>query len=210
MKKAFLLALMFVAFAPIYSSAQEGGAFVGSVGLGLTSAQGDFGNSDFLAAGSGFGIEAQVRYYLFSGFGFGPLVNYMRFGSSYRADAGDLSYNFSQLGGVARLNLFGLSNGAVFINGGGGVFTPKAHYYAPDNSIDITSDESGNFFFGGLGLSSFPQRKVTYEFEIRYNIGTSSEPYAIDATHQSDAWDFIYAGVRLSFASKGKEAPPKY
>jgi Outer membrane protein beta-barrel domain len=210
MKKAVLFGLALVVTMAIQSPAQQAGALVGSIGLGLTAAQGDFANSDLLAAGSGFGIEAQARYYLFSGFGFGPMINYMRFGSSYESDGGEVSYNFSQLGGMARLNLFGLSNGAVFVNGGGGIFKPNAHFYSPDNPTDVSADKSGNFFFGGLGLTSYPTRRVIYEFEIRYNIGSSPDPFALDATRQSDVWDFIYAGVRLSFASKGQSEPPKY
>jgi len=210
MKKAVLFGLIMVAILPIQSKAQQGGALVGSLGLGLTSAQGDFASSDFLDAGNGFGIEAQFRYYLFSGFGVGPMVNYVRFGSPYESDLGNLSYNFSQIGAVARLNLFGLSSGAIFLNGGGGIFKPNAHYYAADNSSDVTAEDAGNFFFGGLGLTSFPNRKVAYEFEIRYNVGTTPDPFELDTIHKSDVWDFLYVGIRLSYASKGKDAPPKY
>ncbi|OGC90481.1 MAG: hypothetical protein A2W25_07240 [candidate division Zixibacteria bacterium RBG_16_53_22] len=210
MKKAVVFGLVLVAFLSTQSPAQQGGALVGSLGLGLTSAQGDFASSDLLAAGSGFGVEGQLRYYLFGGFGIGPMVNYMRFGSSYDSELGRISYNFNQFGGVARLNLFGVSQGALFINGGGGIFKPNIHYYAPEVTIDTSAEKSGTFFFGGLGLTSIPSRKVTYEFEIRYSVGRSDSEYALDATHKSDAWDFIYAGVRLSFASKGKDAPPKY
>lgn len=210
MKKAVLLGLVLVAILPFQSSAQQGGALVGSAGLGLTSAQGDFANSDIFAAGSGFGIEGQLRYYLFDGFGIGALVNYMRFGSSYYSELGRTSFNFSQIGGVARLNFAGISGGSLFINGGGGIFKPNSHYYAPENSVDITAEESGNFFFGGIGLASVPTRKVVYEFELRYNVGKVSEEFALDATHRSDAFDFIYAGVRLSFSSKGENDPPKY
>jgi hypothetical protein len=210
MKKAVLLGLLLVAILPIQSPAQQGGALVGSVGMGFTSAQGDFASTDIFAAGSGFGIEGQLRYYLLGGFGIGPLVNYMRFGSSLFSELGRTSYNFSQIGGVARLNLIRLSGGTFFVNGGGGMFTPTTHYYAPDNSTDVMADKSGNFFFGGLGLASTPDRKVIYEFEIRYNVGTTSEPFALDATHETDKFDFIFAGARLSFASKGKDAPPKY
>jgi hypothetical protein len=207
MKKVVLISLALVAILPLYSFAQQGGALVGSLGLGLTSAQGDFAAADLAAAGGGFGVEGQLRFYLFNGFGVGPMVNYMRFGSSYSTTQGRLSYNFNQVGGVARLNLIRLSSGALFLNGGGGIFTPNAHYYSPDNTIDEPAEESGNFFFGGIGLTSFPDRKVTYELEIRYSVGTAEATYG-EIT--SDVWDFIYANVKISFASKGKDAPPKY
>jgi hypothetical protein len=208
MKKAVLFAILTVVILPVYSSAQQGGALVGSFGIGLTAAQGDFASTDFLAAGSGFGAEVQIRYYPINGFGLGPMANYMRFGSSYQSENGRVSYNFSQVGGVARLNLIPFSSGSIFVNGGGGIFTPNAHYYEPDNPVDQSADESGTFFFGGLGLSSFTDRKVTYEFEVRFSSGRTD--LELDNGITSDAFDFVYVGMRLSFASKGKESPPRY
>jgi hypothetical protein len=132
----------------------------------------------------------------------------MRFGSTYSTIKGRPSYNFSQLGGTGRLNLFGVGSGSLFIYGGGGVFTPNAHFYVPDNSVDEPADKSGTFFFGGLGLVSRPNQKVLYELEMRYNAGRAD--YTLDNGNFSNVWDFIYVGVKLGFASKGKEAPPKY
>jgi len=190
------------------SSAQEGGAFVGSLGFGLTAAQSDFASSTTgFSGGSGFGMEADLQFYLWRGFSIGGLVNYMRFGSSYQSDRGRLSFNFSQLGGFAKMNFIGLSNGVIYLTGGGGTFTPSAHYYIPDNSIDEAATESGYFGYGGIGLSSRTAFRMIYEFEIRYNYARAD--YPLDSL-SSNVWDFIYAGVKLSFASKGKEAPPRY
>ncbi len=213
MKKALLLIVLLLTITPIYASAQQAGAFVGSLGLGLPSAQGDFSDPKFLAAGSGFGFEGEVRYYLFNGFGIGVMGNWLRFGTTISSATGRLSYNFSQLGGTARLNLISLSDGAIFINGGGGTFKPNAHYYVPDHSIDITSPNRGYFGFAGIGLTSSPYLKTLYELEIRYNMGRAditSADYGLPGNMSTNAWDFLYVGVKLSFASKGKDAPPKY
>jgi hypothetical protein len=207
MKKAIFLITTLAIILPAGAMAQQGGALVGALGLGFASAQGDFAATDLAAAGSGFGFEAQIRYYPFSGFGLGPMANYVRFGSSLPSAEGRVSYNFAQLGGVARLNMFGIPSGSFFINGGGGIFTPNVHYYVPEESIDRAAEESGNFFFGGIGIASYPDRKVSYELEIRYSVGTADYEFQNMST---SAWDFIYAGVKISFASKGKEAPPRY
>jgi hypothetical protein len=209
MKKALMLVALFVAITPIYSSAQEAGTFVGSLGLGVPSAMGDFGNSDFYAAGSGFGFEGELRYYLIDGFAIGAIGNWMRFGTSISGPSGRLSYNFSQLGGAARLNLIPISGGAIFVNGGGGIFKPTAHYYIPDRSVDITGKKSGTFVFAGIGLTSPTDQKTIYEFELRYNMGRDDinrKDIGLPNTTNSNAWDFIYLGVKLSFASKGKSA----
>lgn len=208
MKKTALLIVAMIALLPVCSFAQQGGAFVGAMGLGLTAAQGDFSNSLFFSAGGGFGFEGELRFYLFDGFAIGGMVNYMRFGSTYVSSQGRTSYNFSQLGGTGRLNLIGLSSGSIFINGGGGIFTPNVHYYVPDNSVDESAEKSGYFAFGGLGLISHSDRKVVYELELRYNMGRAD--FTLDNGNISNVWDFIYAGVKIGFASKGKDAPPKY
>ncbi len=213
MKKALLLIALCVAVTPIYLSAQESGTFVGSLGLGLNSAMGDFSSSDFYNAGSGFGMEAELRFYPINGFAIGGMVNYMRFGSNISNLNGRLSYNFNQIGGTARLNLIPLSNGAIFIYGGGGIFTPNAHYYVPDASTDIASDNSGTFGFGGIGLTSRTHERTMYELEFRYNLGRddfTNASFIPANTVTSNAFDFFYVGVKLSFASKGHEPAPKY
>jgi hypothetical protein len=210
MKKALLLIALLVAVTPIYSSAQEAGTFVGSLGFGMPSAIGDFGNSDFYAAGSGFGFEGELRYYLINGFAIGALGNYMRFGTSISSLSGRLSYNFSQIGGTARLNLIPISSGAIFVNGGAGMFKPTAHYYVPDASVDITGKKSGTFAFAGIGLTSPTDQKTLYELEIRYNMGRDDinrKDFGLTGNTNSNVWDFIYFGVKLSFASKGKSSP---
>ncbi len=190
------------------SNAQSGGTFVGSLGIGLTAAQGDFSDNVVgYYAGSGFGMEGGLQYYLLRGFSIGGFVNYMRFGSTYPTPQGRLSFAFSQIGGQAKLNLFGISDGVLFVTGGGGMFTPSAHYYIPENSYNVAGDTTGTFVFGGLGLSSRTDRKMIYEFEIKYNIGRAG--YTLETT-ESNVWDFIYAGIKISFASKGKEAPPRF
>jgi hypothetical protein len=213
MKKALMLIVLLVAITPIYSSAQQSGTFVGALGIGLPTAQGDFGSASFLSAGSGFGFEGEIRYYLLNGFAIGALGNWMRFGSSVSTLNGRVSYNFDQIGGSARLNLIPLSNGTIFINGGGGIFTPNAHFYVPDASSDITGPKRGYFGFGGIGISSPTNMKTLYELELRYNMGradVSSSDFGLSGNFKTNSWDFIYLGVKLSFASKGKDAAPRY
>ena len=190
------------------SNAQRGGAFVGSLGMGFTAAQGDFADNTIgFSAGSGFGVEGGMQYYLWSGFSIGGFVNLMRFGSTYETEEGRLSFAYSQLGGQAKMNFFDVSDGVLYLVGGGGLFTPSAHYYVPDNSYDEPGAESGTFAFGGLGLSSRTDRKIIYEFEVRYNMARAD--YTLDTT-TSNVWDFIYAGIKISFASKGKDTPPRF
>lgn len=208
MGKLLSAAILILVFVPVLVSAQAGGAFVGSLGLGVTSAQGDFADPVYgFSGGSGIGLEGELRFYPWGGFGIGGFVNYMRFGSSHETAEGRLSFNYSQLGGLAKMNFVHLSNGAIYLTGGGGVFTPSAHYYVPDNSRDEVGAESGYFGFGGLGLVSITNRRVLYELEFRYNIARAD--YTLDDI-TSNVWDFIYVGVKLSFASKGKAAPPRY
>ena len=59
MKKALIVILLLSVIIPVSAFAQKNGSFVGSLGLGLTSAQGDFASSDFFSAGSGFGMGAE-------------------------------------------------------------------------------------------------------------------------------------------------------
>lgn len=207
--RSVLLALILAIIAtPAFLSAQEGGAFVGSLGMGITAAQGDFADDVYgFSAGSGFGMEGELSYYLWGGFGIGGFINLMRFGSSYETSQGRLSFNYSQMGGLTKMNFIGLSRGTIYLMGGGGIFTPGAHYYVPDNSVDVTGDESGYFGFGGIGLKSFTDRRILYELEFRYNIARAD--HTLDEI-TSNVWDFAYIGMKISFATKGKEAPPRY
>lgn len=206
--RSVLLALILTIIAtPAFLSAQEGGAFVGSLGMGITAAQGDFADDVYgFSAGSGFGMEGELSFYLWGGFGIGGFVNYMRFGSSYEASQGRLSFNYSQMGGLTKMNFIGLSRGTIYLMGGGGVFTPSAHYYVPDNSVDVTGAERGYFGFGGIGLKSFTDRRILYELEFRYNVARAD--HTLDEI-TSNVWDFAYIGVKISFSTKGKEAPPR-
>lgn len=200
--------MTFVIFFPSAPQAQQGGSLVGSLGLGLTAAQGDFADEiEGYAASSGFGIEAELRYYLFGGFSIGGNINYMRFGSSYSSTQGRLSYNFSQMGGIAKMNFFNISGGKLYLTGGAGVFTPKAHYYSPGNSFTVTGDESGEYYFGGIGLISKTSMKALYEIEARYNIARADNNLGLV---NSDVWDFIYVGLKISFSTKGMDQPPRY
>jgi len=207
MKKAVLLILLSVILIPVCASAQQNGAFVGAIGLGLTAAQGDFADSRYFDAGSGFSVGGELRYYLVDGFALGGMAVYNRFGSSYSNIRGRTSFNFTQLGGLVRMNFIRVGGGSIFLTGGGGIFTPNAHFYVPENPVDQSADKSGTFFFGGLGISSITNRKVIYDVEVKYNIGR--DDFTLD-NRTSNVWDFIYFGMKISFASKGKDAPPKY
>jgi hypothetical protein len=208
MRKCLFAAILTVILVPVLVSAQEGGAFVGSLGLGITSAQGDFSDPVYgFSGGTGVGLEGELRFYPWGGFGIGGFANYMRFGSSHETAEGRLSFNYSQMGGLAKMNFIPLSNGAIYLTGGGGVFTPSAHYYIPDNSTDEVGADRGYFGFGGVGLVSITNRRILYELEFRYNIARAD--YTLDDIY-SNVWDFVYVGIKLSFASKGRPAPPRY
>lgn len=202
------LLVVLIAF-PSVLLAQEGGSLVGSLGLGLGAAQGDF-SDEYMghAANTGFGIEAELRYYLLGGFAVGGNINYLRFASSFESDEGRVSYNFSQVGGLAKMNLFDVAEGKLYLTGGGGVFTPSVHYYVPGNSFSRSGDESGTYFFGGFGLISQTNRQAMYELEFRYNIAKAT--HTIENISSSDVWDFIYIGVKVSFSTKGLGSPPRY
>ncbi len=203
--RSILMALIFTI--PVSLYAQEEGAFVGSLGLGITAAQGEFADSDLLAAGGGFGFGAEFRYYNLDGYAVGLFVNYNRFGSSYSSSEGRPSFNFSQLGALWRMDLGDVSDGRVYFTWGGGVFNPNTHFYVPDNSVDRSGDNMGGFGFAGLGLSSTTDRLIMYELEFKYNLCYAE--YILDEIEYND-FNFIYMGVKLSYASKGKEAPPRY
>ena len=208
MRSILLVLILAVLATPALLSAQEGGAFVGSMGIGITAAQDDFADDVYgFSAGSGFGMEGELSFYPFGGFGIGGFVNYLRFGSSHETSQGRMTFNYSQMGGLAKMNFIGLSRGTIYLMGGGGVFTPSAHYYVPDNSRDVAGDERGYFGFGGIGLKSYTDRRIIYELEARYNVARAD--YTLDEI-TSNVWDFVYIGVKVSFASKGKEGPPRY
>lgn len=208
MRRILLILLVAVVAFPSSLLAQSGGSLVGSVGLGLTAAQGDFADESIgYGATSGFGIEAELRYYIFGGFAIGGNINYMRFGSSYESPQGRISYNFSQMGGIAKMNFISISKGKLYLTGGGGIFTPNAHFYSPGNSFSLAGDESGTYYFGGVGLISQTDMKALYEFEIRYNYARAENDLGFSI---SDVWDFIYVGLKLSFSTKGMKPPPRY
>ena len=209
MRKLFLLSLILIAALFINSPAQQSGAFVASMGIGITSAQGDFSDPLFLNAGSGSGIGGQLAFYPINGFGLGGFIHYMRFGSAYDSPLGRLSYNFTQLGGIAKLNLVPISGGTLYLTGGGGIFTPNAHYYIPDASFDMTGDR-GFFGFGGLGISSDTHSKVMYELEMRYNLSDADFVLEEQDAISVNRFDFIYVGVKLSLSSKGRPTPPRF
>lgn len=211
MRKLLLALFIMVLAFPSALLAQKSGSLVGSLGIGLEAAQGDFADQAVgYAANSGFGIEAELRYYLFGGFAIGGNINYNRFASSYESTQGRVSYNFSQAGGLAKMNLFSISDGKLYLTGGGGVFTPHVHYYSQDNSFSRAGDESGTYYFGGIGLISKTSMKALYEFEARYNIARAKNTGHVLGNVNSDVWDFIYIGMKLSFSTKGKDQPPKY
>lgn len=206
-KISMALVIVVISFYGI-ADAQPGGSLVGSLGMGITSAQSDFADNVIgFSGGSGFGIEAGLQFYLWGGFSVGGFINYMRFGSSYSSTRGRLSFDYSQMGGKGKMNLIRLSDGVIYLTGGGGVFTPSAHYYIPDNSFNETGDERGYFGYGGFGLSSFTDHRVIYELEFRYNFARAD--YRLDDI-TSNVWDFVYLGMNISFSSKGKGSPPRY
>ena len=208
MRKILPVFLILAVAFPSALWAQTGGSLVGSLGLGLTAAQGDFADEfEGYAASSGFGIEAELRYYLFRGFSIGGNINYLRFGSSFESTQGRVSYNFSQMGGIAKMNLLDISDGKLYLSGGAGVFTPKAHLYSPGSSFTLSSDSSGTYYFGGIGLISKTAMRALYELEIRYNYARVDSDLGFS---ESDVWDFIYVGLKLSFSTKGKGLPPRY
>jgi len=210
MKRIIFTFIAVILCLPIVANGQEGGALVGGIGLGLNSPMGDFSDPIGLSGGTGVGVEAELRYYLWGGFGIGGFANYSRFSSSYQLPQGRLSYNFNQLGGLVKMNFIRMSKGRIYLSGGGGVFTPSAHYYVPDASYDIVGEESGIFYFGGVGLISETYKRTLYELEFRYNMGTADFDIPDISENTFENWNFFYVGLKLSFATKGKSAPPRF
>lgn len=204
-------AIMALLIIPGIGLAQQAGSFVGGIELGITSALGEF-RTDTLRAGTGVGFGAELRYTLIQNFSFGPFIKYQRFGSNIQSGSGNISYNFPQYGGLARLNMFNVGGGKFYLLGGGGLFKPTLHLWAPDYTANESS-ETGTFFAGGIGLCSDPYAKTIYELEIRYNTGnadlTLTDLSGVETT-SNYKYDFIYVAIKLSFNSKGITSPPRY
>ncbi|MCP4580281.1 MAG: porin family protein [candidate division Zixibacteria bacterium] len=210
MRSSLIAILIAVMVVPNIGLAQQAGSFIAGGEVGFTSAMGDF-RSDSLNANTGFGIGIELRYALLNNISFGPFFRYHRFGSNIQSSAGNTSYNFTQYGGLARINTFSLDKGKLYIIGGGGLFKPNSHLWTPDNTENIAF-ESGMFFTGGLGISSNPLASTIYELEVRYNMGEADPVLAIGEGDPLNAqkFDFVYVAIKLSFNSKGTKAQPRY
>jgi hypothetical protein len=207
MRKFLLATIVAVMLIPGLGLAQKAGSLLFGLNVGFTSPTGEFKDIDKAAAKGSFSLGTDIRYTIINNLSVGPFIQYNRFNTDVEDDLGHLSYNFAQIGGLAKLNLFDVQNGKLYVCGGGGIFTPKAHYWAVNSTADETA-EQGNFFFGGLGLSSDPKANVIYNLEFRYNTGEADskfEDYTI-----TNKYDFISFLIKLEFNSKGKEAPPRY
>jgi len=204
-------AMMALLMIPATGLTQQAGSVVGGIEFGITSALGEF-RTDTLKAGTGVGLGVELRYTLIQNFSIGPFVKYQRFGSTIQSGSGHISYNFPQYGGLARLNIFNVGGGKFYLLGGGGIFKPNLHVWAPESTIDEPS-ESGTFFAGGIGICSDPYAKTIYELEIRYNTG-NADYKSIDLsgveTTTNYKYDFLYVAIKLSFNSKGITSPPRY
>jgi len=204
---AILIAVMIV---PNVLMAQEAGSFIAGIEAGFTSAMGDFRN-DSLNANTGFGMGAEIRYALLKNISFGPFLRYHRFGSNISGTSGNVSYNFTQYGGLGRISMISVGNGSLYILGGGGIFKPNSHTWTPASTIN-ESFESGQFFAAGFGLSTDPFASTIYELEIRYNSGKADKKTTVGTAEltQNYKFDFIYLSMKLSFNSKGIKPQPRY
>jgi len=204
---AILIAVMIV---PNALMAQEAGSFVAGFEVGFTSAMGDFRN-DSLNANTGFGVGAEIRYALLKNISFGPFLRYHRFGSNVSSVSGNISYNFTQYGGLGRISMFKVGEGNLYIIGGGGIFKPNSHTWTPVNTIN-KSFETGQFFTAGLGLSTNPFATTIYELEVRYNSGNSDKKTVVGTEEltQNYLFNFLYLSMKLSFNSKGVKPQPRY
>ena len=212
MRVCFLALLVLLLSLSSIGVAQESGSVVAGLDIGITSALGDFKN-DSLQAGTGFGLGAELKYSLFNGFSVGPFVRYHRFGSDIQSTDGNISYNFTQYGALAKMNMFNVDKGRIYFIGGGGFFKPNRHTWTPDYIVDDTWD-TGTFFMGGIGVSSNPLSTTIFEFEMRYNIGSADyvtlNPATLEEISEDYKFNFVYCLVKFSFNSKGKPAPPRY
>jgi hypothetical protein len=207
MRKFLLATMVAVMLIPGLCLAQRAGSFILGLDAGFTSPISDFKNSDSLLAKGGLGFGAELRYTLIRDLSFGPFIQYSHFGSNREDDRGHVSHNFTQLGGVAKFNLFSVSNGKIYICGGGGIFTPNLHFWSVNGTEDETSQQ-GTFFSGGIGLSSDPKSTVIYNLEFKYNSGTANISEAADAL--SYKYDFISINMKLEFSSKGIAPTTRY
>jgi len=212
MPKILSVVVVALLLIPGFAAAQQAGSFIAGLDVGLTSAAGDFRNDTAMYGGSGVGFGAELRYTILNNFSVGPFVKYARFGSDQNLDEGNVSFNFTQLGALARLNLFNLQSGKFYLFGGGGQFTPNMHLWTPDYTED-QGFESDMFYTGGIGLCSNPYSTTIYEIEARYSTGDANVT-TTDFTGFSQTFtrnfDFIYVGMKLSFNFGGKEPPPRY
>jgi len=196
-----VLAAMVLISGPVF--AQQAGSFIGGLDIGLASATAELVDDPELLAGSGFSFGAEVRYTLLGNLSFGPFIRYYRFDSDLSVEVGHASVNMSQYGALGRLNLFNVEKGKIYIFGGGGLFEPNVHFWAPDYTYDYPF-ERGQFFTGGFGLCSNPYAATIYELEFRYNRGDA------DFESVNHKCDFYHISMRLMFNSKGIVPPPRY
>lgn len=212
MCKRLIVILFAIIMISGHTFAQKAGSFIAGFDIGLTAPISDFSTDTTLEAESGFGIGGELRYALLNNFSFGPIIKFMKFGSSATSTSGSISYNFMQYGGIARYNMLDVSNGKLFIFGGGGIFKPNSHSWSSERVVDEPF-ESSTFFTVGFGLCSNPQEKTSYEFEIRYNSGSADwnrTTYLGDELKSSHNFDFIYFCMKLSFNTGGEESKPRY
>jgi opacity protein-like surface antigen len=207
MRKFLLATMVAVMLIPGLSFAQKAGSLILGLNVGGTSPMGDFKDENYQMAKGSFSLGADLRYTLINNLSIGPFLQYNRFSSDLIDDRGSVSYNFTQIGGLAKLNLLNVQNGKLYVCGGGGIFTPKEHFWSVSSSEDVSA-EQGTFFMGGLGLSSDPTSTVVYNLEIRYNTGEADskfEEYTV-----TNKFDFISFLIKLEFNSKGKEPATRY
>lgn len=207
MRKFLLATMVAVMLIPGLCMAQKAGSIILGLDLGLTGPIGDFKDDSLSKAKGSFSMGADLRYTLINNLSIGPFIQYNRFGSDLIDERGHVSYNFTQIGGIAKLNLLNVQNGKFFIVGGAGIFTPNTHYWSSSFSDNETAQQ-GQFFMGGIGLSSDPKASAIYNIEIRYNKGDADLFDSADSPNLK--YDFISFLIKLEFNSKGKEAGPRY
>lgn len=207
MKKAVIAIMVAVMIIPGLCYAQKAGSFLAGFDLGLTAATGDF-RSDSLSSSNGFGFGGELRYTLLNDLSFGPFIRYHRFGSEINDGSGRYSYNFSQIGIMARYNIVDVDSGKLYLVGSGGTFTPNVHLWTTDYTED-EAYESGIFYAGGIGICTNPYASTIYELEFRYNMG-DAEPKSNSGSVESSNFEFFYITMKISFNSKGFKPSPRY
>ncbi len=203
MRKCILI-LSLALLIPGSAYCQKAGSFVFGFDLGLASALGDFSNDTAFAAGGGVCIGAELRYTIVRHFSFGPSIRYNRFTTDQPATEAHISYNFTQIGGLGRLNVFDVSTGKIYLLGGGGIFTPYKHSWMINGSTDEKM-QRGMFVQGGIGICSDPLANIIYELEFRYNMGKADDNSGVEYN-----FDFFHVAMKFSFNSKGITPPPRY